>query len=43
MKDEKKIHQVICEALDNLFAAQFMSMHDYNKAIDAGQIAVAFS
>lgn len=38
MKDEQKIYQVISEALDNLFAAQFLSMHDYNKLVDAGQM-----
>jgi len=38
MKDEQKIHHVISEALDHLFAARFMSMHDYKELIDCGQL-----
>jgi len=38
MKDEQKIHHVISEALDNLFAARFMSMHDYKELTDCGQL-----
>ena len=38
MKDENTMCQVISEALDHLYAAQFLSMHDYKKAIDAEQM-----
>jgi hypothetical protein len=38
MIGEQKIQHVISEALDNLFAAQFLSMHDYNELIASGQL-----
>ena len=38
MKDEQKIHQIISEALDNLFAARFLSMHDYKELLDNGKL-----
>ena len=38
MKDEQKIHQIISEALENLFAARFLSMHDYKEFIGSGQL-----
>lgn len=38
MKDEQKIHQIISEALDNLFAARFLSMYDYKELIDNGKL-----
>jgi hypothetical protein len=37
MKDEK-INQIISDALNNLFAARFLSMHDYNELITGGQL-----
>lgn len=38
MKDEENIHHIISKALDNLFAARFLSMHDYKESIGSGQL-----
>ena len=38
MKDEKEIHHIINEALDNLFANRFLSMQEYKNLIDCGQL-----
>lgn len=34
MQDEKEIHHIINEALDNLFASRFLSMHEYKNLIN---------
>ncbi len=38
MKDEQKLHRIISEALDDLFAARFLSMQGYNELIAGGQL-----
>ncbi len=38
MKDKQMTHDIIYEALANLFAARFLSMHDYNDLTAGGQL-----